>query len=252
VTARLEILAIEGLPEIAAGDPLGRLIADAAGGSLTDDDVVAVSQKVVSKAEGRVRELASVEPSARARELAEALGKDPRLVELVLGESRRLVRAERGVLITETASGWICANAGIDSSNAAAEGVVTLLPADPDASARRLRADIAEALGARPAVLICDSFGRPWRHGQAEVAIGCAGLVAVDDWRGRADSRGHALAATATAVADQLAAAADLARDKTSRTPAVLIRGAGRWRTSDDGPGAAAVLQRPPADDLFR
>jgi coenzyme F420-0:L-glutamate ligase/coenzyme F420-1:gamma-L-glutamate ligase len=251
MTARLEILALDGLPEVAAGDPLGRLIADAAGPSLADDDVVAISQKVVSKAEGRVRELKSVAPSSRARELAAALGKDPRLVELALSESRRVVRAERGVLITETVSGWICANAGIDASNAAAEGTVTLLPSDPDASARRLRAEIAEAAGRRPAVLICDSFGRPWRRGQVDVAIGGAGLVTIDDWRGRPDSRGHPLAATAIAVADQLAAAADLARDKTSLTPAVLIRGAGRWRTDDDGPGAAA-LQRPAADDLFR
>jgi coenzyme F420-0:L-glutamate ligase / coenzyme F420-1:gamma-L-glutamate ligase len=251
VSARLEIAALGGLPEIAAGDPLGRLMAEAAGPSLGDDDVIAVSQKAVSKAEGRVRELAGVHPSERARELAESLGKDPRLVELVLAESRRVVRAERGVLITETGSGWICANAGIDASNVAVDGVVTLLPSDPDASARRLRAEVAEASGRRPAVLICDSFGRPWRRGQVDVAIGCAGLAAIDDWRGRSDSRGRALAATAIAVADQLAAAADLARDKTSRTPAVLIRGAGRWRSDADGPGAA-VLQRLAADDLFR
>jgi coenzyme F420-0:L-glutamate ligase/coenzyme F420-1:gamma-L-glutamate ligase len=251
MSAALDIVALDGLPEIAAGDPLGRLIAEAAGPSLADEDVIAVSQKAVSKAEGRVRELASVEPSGRAHQLAEALGKDPRLVELVLAESRRVVRAARGVLITETGSGWICANAGIDASNAAADGMVTLLPADPDASARRLRAEVADASGRRPAVLVCDSFGRPWRRGQVDVAIGCAGLAAIDDWRGRADSRGRPLAATAIAVADQLAAAADLTRDKTSRTPAVLIRGGGRWRTEDDGPGAAA-LQRPAADDLFR
>jgi coenzyme F420-0:L-glutamate ligase/coenzyme F420-1:gamma-L-glutamate ligase len=251
VSARLEIAALDGLPEITAGDPLGRLIVEAAGPSLADDDVIAVSQKAVSKAEGRVRELASIQPSERARELAASLGKDPRLVELVLAESRRVVRAERGVLITETGSGWICANSGIDASNVAVDGVVTLLPSDPDASARRLRAEVAEASRRRPAVLICDSFGRPWRRGQVDVAIGSAGLAAIDDWRGRTDSRGRRLASTAIAVADQLAAAADLARDKTSRTPAVLIRGAGRWRTDVDGPGAA-VLQRPAADDLFR
>ena len=251
MTSSIEILAVEGLPEVGPGDPLGRLIADVAE-RLADDDVIAVSQKVVSKAEGRVRELATVDPSPRAHELASALGKDPRLVEVILTESRRVVRAERGVLITETNSGWICANAGVDASNAVAEGMVTLLPLDADASARRLRAEVAEASGRRPAVLVSDSFGRPWRRGQVDVVIGCAGLVAIDDWRGRDDSRGHTLAATAIAVADQLAAAADLARDKTSGTPAVVIRGAGRWRTEDDGPGAGELLQRPAGDDLFR
>jgi coenzyme F420-0:L-glutamate ligase/coenzyme F420-1:gamma-L-glutamate ligase len=248
----LEVIALEALPEVAEGDRLGAMIAEAAPFELGDDDVIVVSQKVVSKAEGRVRALASVTPSPRALELAEALEKDARLVELVLAESRRVVRAERGVLITETGSGWICANAGIDASNAAAVGLVTLLPADPDESARRLRAELGEASGHRPGVVVADSFGRPWRLGQTDVAIGCAGVMAVDVWRGRPDSRGRELAATAIAVADQLAAAADLARDKTSRTPAIAVRGAGRWVTDEDGPGAAAALLRAAADDLFR
>jgi coenzyme F420-0:L-glutamate ligase/coenzyme F420-1:gamma-L-glutamate ligase len=248
----LEVIALEALPEIAEGDRLGAMIADAAPGRLRDDDVVIVSQKVVSKAEGRVMALADVTPGGEAVELAERLGKNPRLVEVILSESRRVVRAERGVLITETRSGWICANAGVDGSNLAADGLVSLLPVDPDASARRLRSELASACARRPGVVIADSFGRPWRTGQVDVAIGCAGVAAIDDWRGRVDSRGRRLASTEVAVADQLAAAADLARDKVSRTPAVLVRGAGRWRTDEDGPGAAAALQRAADRDLFR
>jgi coenzyme F420-0:L-glutamate ligase/coenzyme F420-1:gamma-L-glutamate ligase len=251
MSSALELVALGPLPEVAEGDPLGAMIVEAAPIELRDDDVVLVSQKVVSKAEGRVRVLDEIDPGGEALSLAARLDKDPRLVELILAESRRVVRAERGVLITETHSGWICANAGIDVSNAGADGVVTLLPSDADESARRLRAELAEACGRRPGVVISDSFGRPWRLGQVDVAIGCAGVAPVDDWRGRADLRGRELAATAIAVADQLAAAADLARDKTSRTPAVAVRGAGRWRTDDDGPGAAA-LRRHEAHDLFR
>ena len=248
----LEVIALEALPEIAEGDRLGAMVADAAPVRLRDDDVVVVSQKAVSKAEGRVLALADVTPGGEAVELGERLGKNPRLVELILSESRRVVRAERGVLVTETRSGWICANAGVDQSNLAADGLVALLPVDPDASARRLRSELADACGHRPGVVIADSFGRPWRTGQVDVAIGCAGVAAIDDWRGRADSRGRRLAATEIAVADHLAAAADLARDKISRTPAVLVRGAGRWRTDEDGPGAAAALQRAADRDLFR
>ena len=246
----IQIRALAGLPEIGQGDALGTLIAAAEPG-LADPDVVVVSQKVVSKAEGRVRRLAEVEPSQRARELAAELDKDSRLVELALAEARRVVRAERGVLIVETHSGIVCANAGIDTSNVPGDDAVTLLPPDADESARRIRTEIAATAGTRPAVVISDSLGRPWRLGQAEIAIGCAGLRGLDDWRGRSDAHGRELAATVIAVADELAAAADLARDKISATPAVLIHGAGRWRTDEDGPGAA-VLRRPDADDLFR
>ncbi len=255
MSRRLEIVAVPGIGEVGPGDAVGALVATAAASAeleIADDDIVCLSQKVVSKAEGRVKSLAAIEPGPRARALAAELDKDPRLVELVLAEARRLVRAEHGVLIVETHSGWICANAGIDASNLPGPDDVALLPLDADASARRIRAEIAAACAVRPGVVISDSFGRPWRQGQAEVAIGCAGVVAVDDWRGRRDAHGRELEATAIAGADQLAAAADLARDKTSRTPAVLIRGAARLLTGDDGPGAAATIQRPGAEDLFR
>jgi coenzyme F420-0:L-glutamate ligase/coenzyme F420-1:gamma-L-glutamate ligase len=239
---------VVGLPEIGPGDPLGRLIAEAA--TLRDGDVAVVAQKVVSKAEGRQRRLAAVEPSARALSLAAELGKDPRLVELILGESRRIVRSER-VLIVETRSGLVCANAGIDSSNVPGEDEVLLLPADPDASARRLRAEIATAAGCRVAVVISDSFGRPWRVGQADVAIGCAGINPIDDRRGTSDRDGRELRATEVAIVDQLAAAADLCRDKAAGLPASIVRGLGDRVTAADGPGAAA-LQRDRAADLFR
>lgn len=214
-------------------------------------DVLVVSQKVVSKAEGRVVDLASITPGERASELAAKHGKDPRVVELVLRESRRIVRAERGVLIAETNGGWICANAGIDSSNVGGADAVALLPEDADSSARRLRSEIEVACGARPAVVVADSFGRPWRLGQADVAIGCAGLAPLDDWRGRTDRDGRELEATEIAIADQAAAAADLVRAKDAGVPAALIRGLGRFVTAADGPGAAAI-QRPAGEDLFR
>lgn len=250
----LEIVAIPGLPEIGASAELGRLIADAAGAAgLTPGrgDVVVVSQKAVSKAEGRTRGLADVAVGERARQLADELGKDPRLVELVLAESRRVVRAEAGVLIVETNAGWVCANAGVDQSNVPGDETVTLLPVDADASARRIRSQLGAEAANRPGVVIADSFGRPWRLGQVEVAIGCAGVIALEDWRDRRDAEGRELAATEVAAADELAAAADLARSKVSREPAVLISGAGRFWTEADGAGAGA-LRRPREHDLFR
>ena len=254
MTGRVEVIPIEGLPEVSAGNVVGELIAKAlaeAGEDVRSADVLVVSQKVVSKAEGRVVALASVEPGERAVELAERLRKDPRLVELILRESSEVVRAERDVLIVESHTGWISANAGIDASNVPGTDHVTLLPVDADASARRLRAEIAEATGASPGVVVADSFGRPWRLGQVEVAIGCAGLAPLDDWRGRRDRYGGELAATMIAVVDELAAAADLVRSKDEGVPAALVRGAGRFVTPDDGPGAAA-LRRPRDEDLFR
>jgi coenzyme F420-0:L-glutamate ligase/coenzyme F420-1:gamma-L-glutamate ligase len=254
VSGRVEVVPVEGLPEIQPGDLLGELIAravTAGGGALADDEVVVVSQKIVSKAEGRVVDLAEIEPGERALELAERLGKDPRIVELVLRESADLVRAERDVLIVEGRAGWIAANAGIDASNVPGSERVTLLPVNADASARRLRAELREVAGAAPAVVIADSFGRPWRLGQVDVAIGCAGVVPLDDWRGRRDRHGDELAATAIAVADELAAAADLARDKDDGVPAAILRGLSRFVTREDGPGAAA-LRRPKDEDLFR
>lgn len=223
----------------------------AACAELRDGDVVVISQKVVSKAEGRVRRLSGATPGAKARRLAELLDKDPALVELILGESREVLRAERGVLIVETHHGLVCANAGIDSSNLPEPDTVALLPEDPDGSARRIRAEVADASGARVATILADSFGRAWRLGQAEVAIGCAGIAPLDDWRGRADAEGRKLGATLIAIADEAAAAADLVRDKASRVPAVIVRGLARHVTSEDGPGAQA-LRRPRNEDLFR
>jgi coenzyme F420-0:L-glutamate ligase / coenzyme F420-1:gamma-L-glutamate ligase len=244
----LRIRPLAGLPELQEGDDLGSLIARAA--APKGDEIVVISQKAVSKAEGRVRVLADIEPGDQARELGAELDKDPALVELILSESERLVRAERGVLITETHAGWVCANAGIDSSNLA-EGSVSLLPVDGDASARRIRGEIAAASGNKPAVVIADSFGRAWRVGQADVAIGCAGLNPLADWRGRHDRGGRELSATLIAVADELAAAADLTRDKDSGVPGAIISGLGELVLPDDGPGAGP-LRRPAEEDLFR
>jgi coenzyme F420-0:L-glutamate ligase / coenzyme F420-1:gamma-L-glutamate ligase len=244
----IEAVALDGLPEIRAGDDLAALIF-AACPRLAEDDIVVVAHKVVSKAEGRVRALGSIEPGARALELAPSLDKDPRQVQAVLDESAELLRAERGVLICRTRHGFVCANAGVDASNAAGDELI-LLPADPDASARALRARLRELAGVAPAVLVTDSFGRPWRNGQCDVAVGCAGLAPLDDWRGRRDAAGRELRATWIALADEVAAAADLARAKDSRQPVVVVSGLGRQVSADDGPGAAALL-RPRAEDLF-
>jgi coenzyme F420-0:L-glutamate ligase/coenzyme F420-1:gamma-L-glutamate ligase len=244
----LRIRPLTGLPELREGNDLGALIAEA--GAPGEGEIVVISQKVVSKVEGRVRRLAEVEPGEEARELAERLDRDPALVELVLAESVRVVRAERGVLITETREGWVCANAGIDTSNLD-QGNVSLLPLDADASARRIRAEIAAASGGSPAVVIADSFGRAWRLGQADVAIGCAGLAPLADWRGRRDQRGGELSATVIAVADELASAADLTRDKDSGVPGAIVSGLEEVVTAEDGPGAGP-LRRPREEDLFR
>lgn len=236
---------VAGMPEVEAGMKVGELIAERV--QLENGDIVVISQKIISKAEGQVRRLSEVQPSERARELANRLGKEATLVELVLSESREVLRAERDVLITETRHGFVCANAGIDASNLPEDETVCLLPEDSDASARRIRTELQATVG----VVIADSFGRAWRLGQAEVAIGCAGLTPLDDWRGRTDSSGRELKATAIAIADEVAAAADLVRTKDSGVPAAVVRGLGHYVTAEDGPGAVA-LRRPPADDLFR
>jgi len=251
LTPSVSATPLDALPDIGAGDDLAALIVAAAPGDLADGDVLVIAHKVVSKAEGRVRELEAIEPGERALALAEEHGKDPRMVQAVLDESAELLRASAGVFICKTHHGFVCANAGVDQSNASRPGDLILLPEDPDASARRLRAAIEAALGVRPAIVIADSFGRPWRLGQAEVAIGAAGLVVLDDWSGRPDAYGRELRVTAIAIADAAAAAADLARTKDSRRPAVLVRGLERYVTAEDGPGAAA-LRRPPEQDLFR
>jgi coenzyme F420-0:L-glutamate ligase / coenzyme F420-1:gamma-L-glutamate ligase len=243
----IELAALPGLPEIGAGDDLAALLAEAArrAGGLRPTDVLAIAHKVVSKAEGRVLALAAVEPGPEARALATEHGKDPRAVQVILDESEHVVRADRGRLICRTRHGFVCANAGVDASNAGAPDAVVLLPRDPDGSARALR----RRLGC--AVVITDSFGRAWRHGQCEVAIGCAGLSALEDWRGRPDAQGRELAATVIAIADEAAAAADLVRGKDTREPAVRIRGLERHVTTSDGPGAAALV-RALEDDLFQ
>jgi coenzyme F420-0:L-glutamate ligase / coenzyme F420-1:gamma-L-glutamate ligase len=245
----LRIVPVAGLPEFVEGMSVGGEIA--AHAELRDGDVVVVSQKAVSKAEGRIRRLSSALPGGEARRLAAVLGKEPALVELILAESREVLRAERGVLITETHHGFVCANAGIDSSNLPDPDTVSLLPEDPDASARRIRAEIRAATGRAVAVIVSDSFGRAWRLGQEEVAIGCAGIEPLSDWRGRHDTAGRTLEATLIAIADEAAAAADLVRDKASGVPASLVRGLERFVCEGDGPGATA-LRRPPEDDLFR
>lgn len=233
-----------GLPEIRPGDDLATLLAARA--TCAAGDVLVLAHKIVSKAEGRVVALADVTPSARAMELAEPWGKDPRHVEVVLRESAAVLRAERGVLISRTHHGFVCANAGVDASNAGAPDELVLLPLDPDASARRLRAALPE----RPAVVITDSFGRAWRHGQVDVAIGIAGLAALEDWRGRPDAAGREMRASWIAVADEAAAAADLVRTKDGGVPAAIVRGLGRHVTREDGPGAV-ILSRPLSEDLF-
>jgi coenzyme F420-0:L-glutamate ligase / coenzyme F420-1:gamma-L-glutamate ligase len=235
---------------VKAGDDLAALIADAAD-ELRDGDVLVIAQKVVSKCESRTRRLAEVQPGKDALELASEHAKDARLVQVILDETAELLRADHGVLICETHHGLVCANAGVDMSNTPGPDVAVLLPEDPDGSARGLRTRLRELTGARVGVVISDSFGRAWRLGLTDVAIGAAGIDPLEDWRGRADARGRELQATEVALADELAAAADLVRTKDSREPVVLIRGAERAVMEADGPGAAA-LRRPPALDLFR
>jgi coenzyme F420-0:L-glutamate ligase / coenzyme F420-1:gamma-L-glutamate ligase len=244
-------LALPPLPDVRAGDDLPGMVAAAAPEDLTSGDVLVVAHKVVSKSEGRVRRLADIEPGEQARALAVEHRKDARLVQAVLDESAELLRARDGVLICVTRHGLVCANAGVDHSNTSGDGEVVLLPEDPDASARRLRGGVELALGTRPAVVISDSFGRAWRLGQTDVAIGAAGLAPLDAWLGRADAYGRELRVTEIAIADAVAGAADLARTKDSREPVVLVRGLERFVSDADGAGAAA-LRRPRDQDLFR
>jgi coenzyme F420-0:L-glutamate ligase/coenzyme F420-1:gamma-L-glutamate ligase len=246
--------ALPGVPEVSPGDDLAALLGTARGdGGFAPGEVLVVAHKVVSKAEGRVVALSTVEPSPRALELAAALDKDPRHVEVVLRESAEIVRAERGVLISRTRHGFVCANAGVDASNAASAGELILLPADPDGSARALRAALRRAGAGSPAVIIADSFGRAWRNGQCDVAVGIAGLAPLEDWRGRTDAHGRKLRATWIAIADQAAAAADLARGgKDAGEPAVVVTGLERHLLppGEDGPGVGALI-RARDEDLF-
>jgi coenzyme F420-0:L-glutamate ligase / coenzyme F420-1:gamma-L-glutamate ligase len=247
----IELHPVPGLPMVRPGDDLAALLVAGLARSsleLRDDDLLVVCQKVVSKAEGRVVDLREVEPSPFARRFAAEHDKDARIVELVLRESRRIVRMAQGHLIVETAHGFVCANAGIDESNGLGDDLVLLLPVDPDASAERLREAISERTGRRPALLLTDTFGRPWREGLVEVAIGVAGFAPLLDLRGSRDWTGRELHHTVIAIADELAGAAGLLMEKGSGVAAVLIRG---FRASGE-PGRAQELVRDPAKDLFR
>ena len=246
----LELLAIPGIPEIRKGDDLVVEIlkaAKSAGLRFEDGDVVVAAQKVVSKAEGAVVSLATMKPSERAEALAAELKKDARAIELVLRESRRIVRSER-VLITETKHGFVCANAGVDHSNVPGEDVVTLLPRDPDGSAEKLAGELSKKTGKRIAVIVSDTFGRPWRLGLTNVAIGSSGLQVLVDLRGTKDREGKPLTATVLAVADELASAAGLLMGKSDGTPAVIVRG---YRHKPASEKAASMI-RPASEDLFR
>ncbi len=242
----LSLLPVEGLPEVGPGDDLAGLFADRF--SFQPGDVLVVAQKIVSKAEGRIRRLAGVTPGAQARDLARRLDADPRFVQAILDESVRIVRSER-VLIVETRQGYVCANAGIDHSNVTGdEGEVLLLPEECDRSAACVREGLAARGAPGVGVIVADTFGRPWRTGIVNVALGVAGLAPLIDYRGQPDDHGRVLQATVVAVADELAAAAELVMGKVSRVPAVVVRG---WSTSAR-PGTGRDLIRPAAQDLFR
>ncbi len=248
----ISALPLDGLPEIEPGYDLAAGIVSAlAPDRLQAGDVIVIAHKAVSKAEGRLRSLRDVTPGERALAIAAEQGRDPRHVQVILDEARSVVRAERGILITETRHGFVCANSGVDASNVPGEDVLVMLPLDPDGSARRQRARMRELSGAAPGVIITDSFGRAWRSGQCDVAIGCAGVTPVEDLRGDQDIHGRELRATVIAVADELAAAADLCRSKAGGQPVILLRGAERHVTVEDGPGAAALV-RAREQDLFR
>jgi coenzyme F420-0:L-glutamate ligase/coenzyme F420-1:gamma-L-glutamate ligase len=251
VTARIELIALDGIPEVVPGDDLALHIARSASSSgveLTDADVLVVTQKIVSKAEGRLVELSSVEPSPLAVAWAGRWDKDPRQVEVVLRESAEIVRmGPGGLIIGRTRHGLVCANAGVDVSNVGGGEVASLLPEDPDGSATRLRAALRLRLDVAPAIVISDSFGRPWRNGIVNVAIGSAGIEALLDLRGTPDAAGREMAATVIAVADELASAADLAGGKVVQRPVVVVRGYS-WRPSEAG---ASVLVMERERDLF-
>jgi coenzyme F420-0:L-glutamate ligase/coenzyme F420-1:gamma-L-glutamate ligase len=249
--ADIQLIALRNLPEIVPGDDIGQLLVQAAsemGLMLRSGDIVVVAQKIVSKAEGRLLNLETVTPSALALEIAAHQRRDPRLVEVILSESACIVRRDERVLITETKHGFICANAGVDRSNVRGKDWVSLLPVNPDESARRLRERLWELLKAELAVIITDTFGRAWREGLTNVAIGVAGLKPLRDYRGEQDDFGRELAATILAVADELAAASGLLMRKTARIPVVVVRGY-RYEMGD---GKAAELIRPKERDLFR
>lgn len=247
----MTVTSVDGLPEIRPGDDLAVLIADAVraqGDALRDGDIVAVAQKIVSKAEGRIVRLSDVTPSARASAMAAESGKDARQLEVVLAETAKVVRWAHGVLISETRHGFVCANAGVDRSNAGAPDTVILLPLDPDASAARLRDALRALTGATVAVVVTDTFGRAWREGHMNVAIGIAGLPALKRYMGQFDPEGYELRVTEIAIADEVAAAAELVMGKLDRCPVAIVRGF----VATDPSETARDYVRPAEKDLFR
>ena len=251
MTSDVRIIGLEAPPNIAPGADLARIIVKSAAdrGILLDrTDILVVTHKIVSKAEGQLVDLGTITPSPFAVEVGRTQDKDPRLVELVLRETRRVVKMDQRTIISETRHGLVCANAGVDESNVAGGGTGTLLPVDSDASARRLRQDIQKLAGVELAVVISDTFGRPWRDGFVNVAIGVAGMEPLRDYRGAPDTEGHVLKATVLAIADELASAAELVMGKLENVPVALIRG----YAYTPGEGNAAQMVRPPDKDLFR
>lgn len=244
----LKILPVDGVPEVRPGDDLPALIFAAAQGLFRSGDIMVVTHKIVSKAEGRLVNLGIVEPSAFAKEFAVRYEKDPRQVEVVLRESRRIVRMDRGIIISETHHGFVCANAGVDASNVPGDDTVCLLPLDPDASAARLQRNLFSRTGSEIAVIISDSFGRAWRQGITNVAVGVAGMNPLADYRGETDPHGHPLTASILAVADELAATAELVMGKTAGIPVAIVRGYPYQR----GSGTGKDLLMEPERDLFR
>jgi coenzyme F420-0:L-glutamate ligase/coenzyme F420-1:gamma-L-glutamate ligase len=250
VATDLHVFAVPGIPDVIRGADLAQLIADAighAGITIEAGDVFVVAQKVVSKAEGAIVSLADVAPSPLAAQWAAEHGKDPAVIEVVLRESRRVVRMDRGIIIVETSHGFVCANGGVDGSNVPS-GFVTVLPRDPDASAARLRDGLIARIGRPVSTIVSDTFGRPWREGVVNVALGVAGLQPLLDCRGSRDQYGRELQSTVIAVADELASAAELVMAKTSRTPVAIVRGA----AAVAGHGSGAMLLRHASADLFR
>jgi coenzyme F420-0:L-glutamate ligase/coenzyme F420-1:gamma-L-glutamate ligase len=244
----VSVIPLEGIPELREGDDLGHELHEAAvhAGGLERGDVIVVAQKAVSKVEGRVVRIADVEPSARARELAGPDG-DPRQLEVILRESAEVVRSRPPLVIAETRHGFVCASAGVDASNAPEEGTLVLLPLDPDASARGLRERLTELAGVEIGVIVSDSFGRAWRQGTTDVALGVAGIAPLRDLRGSLDAVGHELRTTQIAIADEIAGAAELVLGKASGIPAAIVRG-----VDVSGDGSAAELVMPRERDLFR
>lgn len=248
---RFEVIGVPGLPEVAAGDDLAALISRAtwsAGTPVRPQDIVVVAQKIVSKAEGRTVRLSGVTPGAEARRVARQSGRDARLVQVILDESKRIVRISRGVLIVETRHGFVCANAGVDASNVPGGDVVTLLPEDPDASARKIRDRLADTAGVEAAVIVSDSFNRPWREGSVNVALGVAGMRPLLDQRGDVDDHGRVLRVTVVSLADEVASAAQLVMGEVHGTPVAIVRGVA-YETSGEG---SSGLLRQGARDLFR